>query len=200
VNSGGGASAGGLRGAALPLEREDGARERDGEQAAALWVALAAQVTSAQQLPLAGDQQPPTAWRPSAGDLTPARGAQGASGGGPADAKSVERMTLRVDGGALGELEVTLDRHEGALRVVIGLENQQLVGSVLPDAAALKSALESAGVNLQSLNVVPKTEVGTVLAQRRSSPSGQNAVGDQPAEADPEQARRRTHKRLTLIG
>jgi hypothetical protein len=79
------------------------------------------------------------------------------------------------------------------------MENQQLVGSVLPDAAALKSALEGAGVNLQSLNVVPKTEVGTVLAQRRLSPTGQNAATDSTAQSDPE-ARKRTHKRLTLIG
>jgi len=200
VNSSGGAASGGLRGASLSLERDDAGRPRDGEQAAQLWVALAQQVTSAQRLPLSGESQPPTAWRPSAGDLTPARSAPGSSGGAPAESPRVDRLTLRVDGGALGELEVTLDRQDGQLRVVIGLENQQLVGSVLPDAAALKSALEGAGVNLQSLNVVPKTEVGTVLAQRRSSPSGQNAVGDQPAEADPEQARRRTHKRLTLIG
>ncbi len=199
MNSGG-ASAGGLRGASLPLERDDAGHERDGEQAAALWVALAQQVTSAQTLPLADDNQPPTAWRASAGDLTPARGAPGASGGAPAESTSVERMTLRVDGGALGELEVTLGRQGGQLRVVIGMENQRLVGSVLPDAAALKSALEGAGVNLQSLNVVTKTEVGTVLAQRRPSPSGQNSSADRVVENDPEQARKRTHKRLTLIG
>jgi hypothetical protein len=80
------------------------------------------------------------------------------------------------------------------------MENQQLVGSVLPDAAVLRGALEAAGVNLQSLNVVPKTEVGTVLAQRRPSPSGENAAADPGAEADPEKARKRTSKRLTLIG
>jgi hypothetical protein len=80
------------------------------------------------------------------------------------------------------------------------MENQHLVGAVLPDAAALKSALEGAGINLRSLNVVPKTEVGTVLAQRRSSPSGQDVAADQTTDADPEQARKRTHKRLTLIG
>lgn len=199
MNSGG-ASAGGLRGAALPLSRDESARERDGEQAAALWVALAAQVTSAQTLPAGEVEAPPTAWRPSAGDLTPGRGPLGVGGGAPAEPSDAERMVLRVDGGALGELEVTLERQDGALRVVIGMENQQLVGSVLPDAAALKSALEGAGVNLQSLNVVPKTEVGTVLAQRRPNPSGQSTAGDRPAEADPEQARKRAHKRLTLIG
>jgi flagellar hook-length control protein FliK len=198
--NGGGTSAGGLRGPALPVERELSVRESDGEQAAALWVALAAQVTSARTLPSGETEQPPTAWRPSAGDLTPASAPLGSGGGAPVEPSAAERMTLRVDGGELGELEVTLERQDGQLCVVIGMENQQLVGSVLPDARALQSALERAGVNLQSLNVVPKAQVGTVLAQRRLSPSGQNTAADQAAEADPEQARKRNHKRLTLIG
>jgi flagellar hook-length control protein FliK len=197
VNSGG-ASAGGLRGPTLPLERE-ATRERDGEQAAALWVALAQQVTSAQSLPL-GEIEPTNAWRPSAGVMTPPQGPTGPSEGTPAEPSRVERMTLRVDGGALGELEVTLDRQDGQLRVVIGMENQHLVGSVLPDARVLRSALEAAGVNLQSLNVVPKSEVGTVLAQRRLSPSGLESAAEHGAEADPEKAQKRTSKRLTLIG
>jgi flagellar hook-length control protein FliK len=132
--------------------------------------------------------------------MTPPAAPSGASEATEPAPNGVERMTLRVDGGALGELEVTLDRQDGQLRVVIGMENQQLVGSVLPDAAVLRGALEAAGVNLQSLNVVPKTEVGTVLAQRRPSPSGENAAADPGAEADPEKARKRTSKRLTLIG
>jgi hypothetical protein len=196
--NGGGASAGGLRGATQPLEREP-VRAREGEEAAALWVALAQRVTSAHSLPL-GEIEPTNAWRPSAGVMTPPAAPSGASEATEPAPNGVERMTLRVDGGALGELEVTLDRQDGQLRVVIGMENQQLVGSVLPDAAALRGALEAAGVNLKSLSVVPKTEVGTVLAQRRPSPSGENSAADPGAEADPEKARKRTSKRLTLIG
>jgi len=199
VNSGG-TSAGGLRGALLPLEREDEARhERDGEQAAALWVALAQQVTTAQPLPLA-EVEPTNAWRPSAGVLTPTEGTGVAREAAPSEPSRVDRMTLRVDGGALGELEVTLERQGGALQVVIGMENQQLVGSVLPDASALRSALEAAGINLQSLNVVTKAEVGTVLAQRRLSLSGRNNAAEQSSESDPEKAQKRSTKRLTLIG
>lgn len=200
MNSGG-TSAGGLSGAALHQEREETVRERDGEQAAALWVALAQQLGSTQQLPLsAGESEPTSAWRPSAGDMTLARSAAPAAGGAPADSKPAERMTLRVDGGALGELEVTLDRQEGGLRVVIGMENQGLVGAVLPDTATLRSALESAGITVQSLNVVPQSEVGTVLAQRRSSLSGQKSDAADGAEQDREKAQKRAHKRLTLIG
>lgn len=109
-------------------------------------------------------------------------------------------MTLRVDGGALGELEVTLDRQEGGMRVVIGMENRHLVGAVLPDTAALRAALENVGITVQSLNVVPKSEVGTVLAQRRGSPSGQEADAQPSADQQPETAKKRTYKRLTLIG
>ena len=203
MNSGG-ASAGGLTSATRQLEREEttnGAREPGGEQAAALWVALAQQVQGAQALPsLHNVSEPPSAWRSGAGDMTPAPGAAPVAGGAPADAKPAERMTLRVDGGELGELEVTLDRQEGGMRVVIGMENKQLVGSVLPDAAALKSALERAGIHVQSLNVVPQSEVGTVLAQRRLSPSGPKADAATGAEPPPEMDPKRTHKRLTLIG
>jgi flagellar hook-length control protein FliK len=211
VNSGG-ASAGGLNSATRQLEREDARREHGSEEAAALWVALAQKVTSSQSFGLTGEAsapaaaaaatgQTPNAWHPSAGDLTPGREAVGVAGGAPADPQAPERMVLRVDGGALGEVEVTLERQDGALRVVIGMENQHLVGSVLPDTQALKSALEHAGVNVQSLNVVPASEVGTVLAQRRLSPSGQKPGTQQSAEPhENEKAQKRNHKRLTLIG
>lgn len=204
MNSGG-ASTGGLSSATRQLEREEAPREHGSEEAAALWVALAQKVTSSQglSLPSAPLGQPETtsAWHPSAGVLTPGSAAPSASGGAPVDAKAPERMVLRVDGGSLGELEVTLDRQDGALRVVIGMENQHLVGSVLPDTRALKSALENAGVNVQSLNVVPASEVGTVLAQRRTSQSEPKPSAEQSAaEPENEKAQKRNHKRLTLIG
>ena len=200
MNSGG-ASAGGLHGAAVVLEREARPLERAGEAAAALWVALAEQLTQT-EAPTFGQVETETtsAWRPSAGDMTPASGAPAAAGGAPADPKTAERMVLRVDGGALGEIEVTLDRQDGALRVVIGMENQGLVSSLLPDASLLRSALEGAGVNVQSLNVVPASEVGTVLAQRRLNPSGPKPAAEQGAEPNPEKAQKRNHKRLALIG
>ena len=198
MNSGG-ASAGGLNGAPRVFERDEARHERDGEAAAALWIGLAQQVTRAQALPEASTE-PTSAWHPSAGDLTPGSATALASGGAPADAKAPERMVLRVDGGALGELEVTLDRQGGALRVVIGMENQHLVNSVLPDASALRRALEGVGINVQSLNVVQASEVGTVLAQRRLTPSGPKPAAPHSAAQDPEADPQRKHKRLTLIG
>jgi hypothetical protein len=198
VNSGG-ASAGGLNGATRVLEREETRHDRDGEAAAALWVALAQQVTRAQSLPSSVNETT-SAWHSSAGDMTPATAMAAGAGGAPADPSAPERMVLRVDGGALGELEVTLDRKDGALSVVIGMENQHLVGSVLPDAHALRSALEGVGITVQSLNVVQASEVGTVLAQRRLSLSGPKPAAPPSAEQDPEADRKRKHKRLTLIG
>ncbi len=198
MNSGG-ASPGGLNGASRVLQRDEARHERDGEQAAALWVALAQQVTAAQALP--NDSiDPPNAWHPSAGVLTPGTAASVVPGGSPAAPNAPERMVLRVDGGALGELEVTLDRQDGALRVVIGMENQHLVGSMLPDASALRIALEGAGITVQSLNVVQASEVGTVLAQRRLNLSEPKPGAEESAEQKSETARKRNHKRLTLIG
>lgn len=198
MNSGG-AAPGGLNGASRVLERDETRHDRDGEQAALLWVALAQQVTRAQALP--NDSiDPPNAWHPSAGDMTPGSATSVTPGGAPAEANPSERLVLRVDGGALGELEVTLDRQDGALRVVIGMENQHLVSSVLPDARALQTALEGVGINVQSLNVVQACEVGTVLAQRRPSSSEPKPVAEESAAHDPETVRKRNHKRLTLIG
>jgi len=198
MNSGG-ASAGGLNGAQRLLERDETNHERDGEAAAALWVALAQQVTSSHTLPLSVSD-PTSAWRPSAGDMTPATQPAVGAGDAPADPKAAERMVLRVDGGALGELEVTLERKDGALSVVIGMENQHLVNAVLPDARVLQRALEGAGITVQSLNVVQASEVGTVLAQRRLSPTGPKPSTAHGAEQNPEADPKRKHKRLTLIG
>jgi hypothetical protein len=199
VNSGG-ASAGGWNAASPPIARDEKSHERDGEAAAALWVALAQTVSSAERLPSA-ELEPPSAWHPSAGELTPDAGAKGVTSGAPADSQASDRLVLRVDGGALGELEVTLDRKDGGLNVVIGMENQHLVGQALPDARALRAALEGAGVTVQSLNVVTASEVGTVLAQKRLSPSGpkhQAKEGEEQPDAD--RKPQRSRKRLTLIG
>jgi flagellar hook-length control protein FliK len=199
VNSSGGASAGGLNGASRVVEREEAKSERDGEAAAQLWMALAQQVSSAQALPT-GELETPSAWHPSGGVLTPGTTGTEAAGGAPADLKAPERLVLRVDGGALGELEVTLDRQDGALRVVIGMENRHLVGAVLPDAGVLRAALEGAGITVQSLNVVQVSEVGTVLAQRRLTPSGPKPGSRQAAAQETDEDGKRKHKRLTLIG
>jgi len=48
--------------------------------------------------------------------------------------------------------------------------------------------------------VVQASEVGTVLAQRRLSPSGPKPAAPRGTEQDPEADRKRKHKRLTLIG
>jgi flagellar hook-length control protein FliK len=162
-------------------------------------VALAQKLTPTRSAQL-GHLEPPSAWRPSAGDLTPAQAASAASGDAPSDQHELGRLVMRVDGGSLGELEVTLDRRDGALRVVIGMENQDLVGAVLPDTAALRAALEKAGVSVQSLNVVPASQVGTVLAQRRPNPSGSESATESAAEQENEPEPKKPNKRLTLIG
>ena len=203
MNSGG-TSAGGLSGAGRTIEREE-PRERAGEAAAALWLSLSQRAESVQRLPLElqanSQNETPSAWRGSAGDLTPAKVAAPSQDGKGAEAPAAERLTLRVDGGELGDVEVTLDRKDGALNVVIGLQNGRLVNQVLPDARALRLALEGAGLNVHTLSVVPTSEVGTVLAQRRLSPSGQKPATDSNgADPNTESAQRHTRKRLTLIG
>jgi hypothetical protein len=205
VSSSGGATPGGLSRAATSIERDDSARARRGETAAALWVALAERVHGTPQPPLRAETQaqnpPPNAWRTSAGDLTPLVAPPARADDATADAKAAERLTLHVDGGQMGDVSVTLERQDGALRVVIGLENEGFVRSVTPDALLLRSALEGAGFSVHSLNIVPSSEVGTVLAQRRTSPSEPKPATDPEGSAphDPE-TQKRNQKRLQLIG
>jgi flagellar hook-length control protein FliK len=165
-----------------------------------LWLALSQRAVVA-QVKVADQIETPSAWHSSAGEMTPGPSGASAPSGSPVAETTPERMTLRVDGGELGELSVTLDRESGELRVVIGLENQRAVGSVLPEASALRHALEGAGVSVQSLSVVTQAEVGTVLAQRRLNPSGQKpGTEHEGSERDPEADRKRHQKRLKLIG
>lgn len=199
--SGGASFGAGLGRAALGSQSDERDVERRGEAAAALWVSLAERMQVApQRLPL-GEIEPPSAWRGSAGDLTPPT-VQSAGPGGDAKApEAPERLTLRVDGGDLGEVSLTLEREDGALRIVIGLENERHLSSIGPDARALRSALEGAGLSVHSLNIVPSNQVGTVLAQRRSTPSGQEQATD-PEGSDQHEphTQKRNQKRLQLIG
>jgi hypothetical protein len=199
--SGGATSGGGLGRAAGALEREDRDVERRGETAAALWVSLAERMQVAPQRLPTGEIEPPSAWRGRAGDLTPPT-VQTADTAGPTEApKAPERLTLRVDGGDLGEVSLTLDRENGALRVVIGLENERHLSSIGPDALALRGALESAGLSVHSLNIVPSSQVGTVLAQRRLHSSGQQPASDpEGSEQQQPPTQKRNQKRLQLIG
>lgn len=198
--NGGGASGTGPRGAAATPLRDPQSDERARETASALWLALAQRVEQATPPAALGEAEPPSAWRASAGDLTPGSQAGALSAGAGGEGERPERMVLRVDGGALGELEVTLERDGGGLNLIIGLENRDSVGRVLPDARILQGALERAGVSVQSLRVVPASEVGTVLAQRRLSPSGPRSGSTEQREPEPEQEQRQKHKRITLIG
>lgn len=193
-------STGGLRDLARPQEREDASGARDGEASAALWAALAQKVSVA-QVPLLSLEEMPSAWRASGGVLTPEAATTVAASSDAPEGSAAERLVVRVDGGELGELEVTVDRERGALRVTIGLENEQLARSVTLGSQGLRAALERAGMSVLSLNIVPASEVGTVLAQHRTSPSGPRPEPPKSGtEQDPDATRKRAHKRLTLIG
>jgi hypothetical protein len=202
VSSSGGATSGsGLGRSTGLIECEDREHERRGEAAAALWVSLAERMQVVPQRLPAGEIEPPSAWRSRAGDLTPpAVQNTGSTGSSPAP-RAPDRLTLHVDGGDLGEVSLTLEREDGALRVVIGLENERHLGSIGPDARALRGALEGAGLSVHSLNIVPSSQVGTVLAQRRSTLSGQKPVTD-PEGSEPHEppTQKRNQKRLQLIG
>lgn len=141
--------------------------ERTSRERAERWaVALADGVARQIRAPLAGNEAT-GAWRTTDGSLT--HGAEVplapvASGDAASDAG---RLTLDVDGGDLGVLKVVVDRVDGGVRVLLGVENQRAEAAALPERATLLRALSAAGLRVVSFDVVPSVKVGTVLAEYR---------------------------------
>lgn len=106
------------------------------------------------------------------------------------------RLVLEVASEALGRVQLVIDREATGLRVVIG-SSDSVQGLLSADKYALTRALGLAGVPVQSLEVVPTRELGTVLAQGEGK-RGKRSEG-QPA-SPPERAREGRKRRIDLIG
>ncbi len=146
---------------------------------------------------------------PIAGGVT-LPGDPGAPNGEPlASAGSAARVTtgsssdtpdvlrLQLDGGDLGPLSLVVDRDQGALRVVIGVGNQQAAGALSSEAHRLEEALRSAGLNVAKVRLVAMDQVGTVLADGRSK---REPMAGRPGHDATAEERRRRGKRLNVIG
>ena len=145
-------------------------------------------------------------WRPGAGDMTPAQMPASAAGtaAGAADeaAKSDEnRVIVRVDAGDLGEVALLVDRKEGAMRVTIGVQGSAAEAAVQIERAALMQSLQSAGIHVDSVNVVRGSNFGTVLAPLpRNSATTDVRENSEATATDSAAERRRLARKLNLIG
>ena len=168
---------------------------------------LGAQLSAVVPPPIVSE--PPSAWHPGAGDLTPGTGggltvggaANGLVGGSDEAADAGEnRMIVRVDGGDLGEVSLVVDRKAGAIRVTISAADAGAEAALGLERAGLMRALQSHGIAVDSINVVRANNFGTVLAPVRSNATQRTREAAQAESKDDEQARRRLARKLNLIG
>ena len=178
------------------------------EQAARWASFVSAQVAAARALPKPSVKEPTNERRADAGDLTPggANGlpVQGAatgalSGTGEGSSSDENRMVVRVDGGDLGEVALTVDRKEGAVRVTISAADAAAEAVLGMERAGLMQALQSHGITVDSVNVVRAGNLGTVPAQRSSAT--QRARESAEADStDGDRERRKQSRKLNIIG
>lgn len=179
---------------------DERAAERRRQQETEKWAhTLAASVASA--LPAAAEGAAetgtPVHWRPSDGELTPGAGPVAGAAGAPADdANSESPVRLSVNAGDLGDVDIVVDRSAQGVRVIIGLADPNADTAMIPELSALQRALEASGIRVASVHAVAQSRVGTVLAQSKF----RVAKGHEPLEDGQHESKRRSSKRLNLIG
>jgi len=169
---------------------------------------VSAQVAAARSPVKPSVKEPTNERRADAGDLTPggAKGlpvqaaSQGAlSSSGAGSGSDENRMVVRVDGGDLGEVALTVDRKDGALRVTISAADAAAEAVLGLERAVLMQALQSHGITVDSVNVVRAGNSGTVPAPR--SVATQRARESADAEStEGDRERRKQSRKLNVIG
>ncbi len=200
----GAAGGGGIRGSRDndPCVGAEQAERKTEEQAARFAQALLPYFT-----PQPPPATPPEGWRPSDGGLTRQRAAGEAAGraaglAAPAldDAGAGDdgRVVVSVKTAELGELSLVLDRSADGVRVVIGVGENDKIAQMASERAALARQLAHSGVNVESIQVVPRGDIGIVLAQRRLVDKLRASGAADKDEVDKQ--RRRGSRKLDFTG
>ena len=178
------------------------------------WAATLAS-TLAQQMPPPRAIPPPAtteAWRPSVGALTPGSEATlGGSNPTPAQAPpgsagdseqtpNTERVHLSTQIADLGEVNLVVDRTNGGVRVLIGVEDARAAMLIDPERLRLQGALLAAGVGVESIRVVQVDRRGTLLASSRSSVSRTPQHPNDPRVDDIASKKRSRGHKVNIVG
>jgi hypothetical protein len=178
------------------------------------WAATLAS-TLAQQMPPPRAIPPPAtteAWRPSVGALTPGSEATlggsnptptGAAPGSADDSEqtpSTERVHLSTQIADLGEVNLVVDRTNGGVRVLIGVEDARAAMLIDPERLRLQGALLAAGVGVESIRVVQVDRRGTLLASARGSVSRTPQHPADPRVDDIASKKRSRGHKVNLVG
>jgi flagellar hook-length control protein FliK len=188
---------------ASTLDRSETERKNTLEQAKRWALALGAQLSYT--APAQTDMET-SDWREGAGDMTPAQtpamtGGAPVGDAGEAANTDEKRMIVRVDAGDLGQVALLVDREKGAMRVTIGVQGSAAEAAVQVERAALIQSLQSAGIHVDSVNVVRGAGFGTVLAPPpRNSAATEARESSEGTVTDSEAERRRLARKLNLIG
>ncbi len=116
------------------------------------------------------------------------------------DADGDNRLTLTVTTEQLGQVSIVVDRAEGGVRVVLGVGDRGAERAIEPDKSALIQALRTVGLDVHSVNIVRRDQVGTVLAQSTSARSGYEKSKSTDDKDGDKAHPRKKHKRIQLIG
>jgi hypothetical protein len=101
-------------------------------------------------------------WQGGVGRLTP----PAVPGPAAVEAGSAPKgLMIRMDAGDLGEVKCWLERGEGGMRVVIGVDGRNALMAAGAERGALEASLRAAGLPVQAVTVVPLAKFGTVLAE-----------------------------------
>lgn len=188
------------------LDRAREIEERDREELAKRFAqALAPQIISQLPPPPKSGADTPGGWRTGDGALTQAGPSDATheaalASEGSAEADPNQRVVLSVETRDLGQVSLVLDRSEGAVRVVIGLEDTSAIERMLPEREALARQLQGSGLTVQSIQFVRQSEVGTVLAPSAPVGRARAFVTQRQPAAEDEKVRRRGSRKLNLIG
>jgi len=174
-------------------EREISERSDETERLAALFAQALPQGLSDR---FGVTEESSESWQGGVGNLTPpeplAPMCAAVEGGEP----SSDTLVFTLRAGDLGELKCLINRGEGGVRVVIGVDGRSALMAAGTERAALEAALRATGLSVQSVAVVPVAKFGTALAQRGEAPDGRPV---RHVHAGPRGSSRST-RRVKLIG
>lgn len=135
-------------------------------------------------------------WQGGVDNLTPAEPLAPMCATPEGGEPSSDTLVFTLRAGDLGELKCAVNRGEGGVRVVIGVDGRSALMAAGTERAALEAALRATGLSVQSVSVVPNAKFGTTLAERGRAPDGRPV---RRVHAGP-RGSSRSARRVKLIG
>ena len=158
--------------AGAEIERESVERTEETERLAALFAqALPAHLQQGFGI---GDGESSDSWQRSVGNLTPPTPPTAAAVSTEASGAPSDTLVFTLRAGDLGVLKCMVDHSESGVRVLIGAEGRDALVAAGAESGALEAALRSAGLEVNSVAVVPLARFGTALARGAGAPDGRD--------------------------